>query len=120
MKRDMDLIRDILLKIEDEGPNPSGIKMKIEGYPDDDIQNHLGLLVGKGLVKAIDVSSHDGIGWIPTELTWEGYDFIEKAKDKGIWEKAKIVLKEKGIPFSFELMKTILVQIALNQLKGAS
>src|SRR5262245_2058752 len=56
VKRDMELIRKILLAAEADEVG-RGLKPKIEGYEDGEIQRHIGLLQEHGMVRAIDASS---------------------------------------------------------------
>ncbi len=116
MKRDIDLIREILLQLELNGPNMSGVKFQIEGYSQDEINYHLSLLVEGGLVDAIDVSSHKGVGWIPRRLTLEGHDFLDRARDKNRWEKAKKILAEKGGGMAIGLLNSILINLIKNEM----
>ena len=72
MKRDMDLIRAILLEIQKRQASERGMSLEIEGRDQGDVQGHLGLLIKAGLIKAIDTSSQDGPAYLPLELTWPG------------------------------------------------
>ena len=81
MKRDMELVRKILLAVEEsDDARRRGMRPKIDGHEDDVIQAHVGLLWRRGLLDALDGSSRDGESYIITGLTWEGYDFIEAAR----------------------------------------
>ena len=60
MKRDMDLARQILLKIE-EYPDPTGwVDIIIEGYSDQEISYHIKLLYQAKLIEAYDGSDPVG------------------------------------------------------------
>ena len=51
MKRDMDLIRELLLKIEDHDPNSSSYdSIEIEGHSPREICEHVRLLESAGLI----------------------------------------------------------------------
>jgi len=118
MKRDMDLIRKILLKIEDiPYPNISN-EFTIQDYHEDQISYHVMLLNEAGLIEAIDFSSHDGLSWIPTRLTWEGHEFIEASRDESRWEKAINIVKEKGGGLVFDVLKGVLIQLMTKAVMG--
>ena len=57
MKRDMDLIREILLKIEDYPGSDMGDIPKIEGYSEAEIYYHVWLLYDAGLIEAYNASA---------------------------------------------------------------
>lgn len=102
MKRDMDLIREILLKIESSNENG---EFSINGYSDDVIEYHLKLLRD---AKFIDDYTVNIIGEITTgQLTWEGNDYLDKVRDNSTWSKTKNIIKEKGLPLIFDTIKTI-------------
>jgi predicted nucleotide-binding protein len=80
MKRDKELLRKILIEIENKGPNINSGELNIEGYDSEKIIEHLKLLYDDGFVEGIDVSNKDGKGWISMSLTWEGHDILEELK----------------------------------------
>ncbi|MCF6156804.1 MAG: DUF2513 domain-containing protein [Candidatus Brocadia sp.] len=69
MKRDMDLVRQILLAIEAHKDMKQKIKLEIEGYSEEQIMYHVKILADAGLIEATDVSSFEGICFIPQCLT---------------------------------------------------
>lgn len=95
VKRDMDLIRDLLLKIEGN-PEMDGTRefffntpeeMGISGHSIGEVAYHLKLLITAGLV--------DGAVTIATpmqtvrSLTWDGHEFLANIKNDNIWGKTK-------------------------------
>jgi hypothetical protein len=121
MKRDMELVRKILLAVEEsDDAHRRGMRPKIDGYEDDMIQVHVGLLWRKGLINALDGSSRDGESYVITGLTWEGYDFIEAARNETTWRKAMQVVKEKGGGVTLEIMKELLKKFLAEQVLGGS
>jgi hypothetical protein len=92
MKRDMDLCRQVLLKLEDAPPGRGFINpFEIEGQTDEDgvLTEHIRLLDEAGLIEAMDLSSMSEYCWRPIRLTFEGHDFLAAAKNDTIWQKAK-------------------------------
>jgi len=94
MKRDMDLVRDFLLKIAnaDEPPNFSDLILdREEGSREHEVAvyNMRMLIDDVGLVTGVNVASHDGYDWIELELTWSGNDFLDNIRDQTVWEKTK-------------------------------
>lgn len=98
MKRDMNLVREILLAIESEetGYAPNGLSL--EGYSQEQIGYHILILLEAGLVegqKTTSMSSRSPSA-IATRLTWTGHEFLDAARDKGRWKKALSIVQEKG------------------------
>lgn len=76
MKRDIDLIRSILLSMESNGHGFSADRPVIDGYT---------------------TNSDLSPSAIPLSLTWDGHDFLDSVKDETLWKKAKsMVLKPAG------------------------
>ena len=107
MKRDMDLVRTILQKVE-SSEDPWGLHetLDIEGYTQNQISYHIKLLHEAGLLDAQEVSEmgRDGFRWWPGSLTWAGQDFLNAAKDDSLWKKAKETVIKPGASFTFDLL----------------
>lgn len=115
MKRDMDLIRKILLEIE-ANPDPNRwISLSVDGYNPKEISYHVKLLAEAGLIEAKNVSNTINFEWKPICLTWEGHEFLEASRDEGLWEKAKSLILRKGGTLSFEVLKQALIEIMKGQ-----
>lgn len=117
MKRDMELIRKLLLEVEDsEGWAPD--TFEIEGYSDEQIGYHCHLLVQSGLAEGSDTttSGSSAPSAMLTTLTWEGHEFIEAARDEKRWKKAMGLAASKGGAVSTEILKALLVSLARQSL----
>lgn len=89
MKRNMDLVRQLLLKVE-ELPFGGGFHdVTVEGRTEDEISYHIMLLHEAGFVEAIDLTTLGGISWKPKRLTYSGHEFIDAARSDTVWQKAK-------------------------------
>ncbi len=114
MKRDMDLVRSILLKIEaSEDDRRAGIKLgSVEGHSAVEVSYHVKLLAQAGLIEAKHLSTFDTSKWVPRQLTWAGHEFLDAARDANLWERAKCtVLKQTG-GLSLEVLKSVLIKLA--------
>lgn len=108
MKRDMSLIRKILLW-EIEQPhgfmpgNPS-----FEDYSEEQIGYHVWLMNQAGLVNAIERKSYG----LPSPysiilcITWDGHDFANAAGDDKLWKRALDIILKEGQSFTFDLLKS--------------
>jgi hypothetical protein len=114
MKRDMDLIRKVLLAVEEHG-SPFNVRaLKIDGYEKFDVSYHVGILREGGYLEAKDMTTHDSGGklWAPTVLTWKGHDFVDATRSDTIWQKAKDRIAKIGGDVSIDVIKGMAVQIA--------
>ncbi|MDO8458629.1 MAG: DUF2513 domain-containing protein [Burkholderiaceae bacterium] len=99
MKRDIDLIRKILLRIEEYEYGFIENEIKIESFTADQIGFHVHLIGEAGLAKVIATTNIQSTSpqAMPICLTWDGYEFLEAAKDETLWSKAKsVIIKPAG------------------------
>lgn len=118
MKRDMDLIRKILLKLENFTSDDNINKIEIEDFSHDQVAYHIYLLQDAGLIRAgilMDYGTAVPKITAINGLTWAGHDFLDASRDEGRWIKAKTVINEmKGA--SFEIIKTVLIVLMKDQM----
>jgi len=107
MKRDMELVRRIMLNIQ-SGDLHGGV----EGYDDDTVNYHKALLAEKELIEAKPhySSRGDKPSDIPDlvmikRMTWEGHDFIDAIETDSKWNKVKAFLSQAGKDMTIETIK---------------
>ncbi|RAN42504.1 hypothetical protein RB25_25920 [Herbaspirillum rubrisubalbicans] len=111
-KRDMDLIRALLLKLESLEMSygdvfsimPDSSEVAIAGYSDDAIGYHLSLLRERGLIDS--PGSQPMLGITYAGLTWDGHDFLDAVRDPEIWKKTKEGARSAG-GFSIDLLRDL-------------
>lgn len=54
-----------------------------------------------------------------SNLTWEGYEYLDKIRDDSIWKKVKDVAKDKGLPLAIDTVKQIASVIISSMTEGA-
>ncbi|KKC27243.1 DUF2513 domain-containing protein [Sphingomonas sp. SRS2] len=89
MRRDSDLIRAILLAIENEDRCEVLRMPDINGYDDETVHFHARLLVEKGFLKTYFPDRAGRQPWTCIRLTWEGYDFLDAIRDPVVWRWVK-------------------------------
>lgn len=94
MKRDMDVIRQIVLAARDANGPLNGV----DGMEPAVFYNHVVLLEEAGLVKAAVREQHGEAKMaILFRLTWAGQDFAQAIVEDTLWRKAKeTVIKPAG------------------------
>jgi hypothetical protein len=111
MTRDMDLIREILFRVE-ELPAGGGDEksMAIAGHDFQEIWYHVRLAAEGGL---LDVRFLPGSGHFHVNaLTWEGHDFLEKSRNDRVWVKAKQIAIATGA-LTLDVLKPTLTELVL-------
>jgi hypothetical protein len=100
MKRDMDLVRELLIQIE-SNPVLDGSKWMTPSSPEEigiqdrsieEVAYHLDLLVEAHLVRGFPGQRMATI----SKLTWQGHEFLDDIRDHDIWSKTKERIK--GLP----------------------
>lgn len=117
MHRDLDLIRKMVLTIEDAPSGWAPHPLEIDGYSRAEVGYHAWLLLDAGLVQGQVTTTNDSPGpeAFISSLTWEGHEFAEAARDDGRWTKAMVVVREKGGAITL----AVLTQLLTNLMKGA-
>jgi hypothetical protein len=107
MKRDVDLQRQILLFIEEQAPPSGGLDkpIAIDGYDKATIFAHTEFLIDEGLIDAAVSRGMFGIIDVRVErVKAAGHDAIAAARNDTGWQKAKKIVKDKGIAATFALL----------------
>jgi hypothetical protein len=112
MKRDMDLVRDILLKAESMPPGPPML-YRIGEVEDLVLLNHLEMLIEAGLLRGKISRSQGTRGDIIgiSGLTWEGHEWVETVRSDRVWEETKATLLANDGALTFELAKVVATRI---------
>lgn len=112
MKRDMDLVRKLLLFVEEHGNDRHDWinDVPIEGYTEEQITHHIWLLGDGGYMEFIDNSCDDGTCFLPRCLTWRGAEFLDAVRRQDIWQQTLDLAKRGGtesISAVFEIAKAL-------------
>ncbi len=121
MKRDMDLVRKIMLAVEaSERPLDSTL-IRIAGYTPDTITEHMRLLNEAGLVEGISAYSVEHrLKWIELRLTWNGHDFLDAARNESIWTETVTEVRKKTGSAPFEVLKGLLMEAAHDTVRASA
>jgi hypothetical protein len=106
MKLDMDLVRDLLLHVEND-PQLNGKhwirpdtveEIGAAGHSIDEVEYHLIMLIENGFIKGS--MTMEGMPAI-NRLTWAGHELLDDIRDPSIWSQTKERLKGlSGVGFS--------------------
>lgn len=122
LKRDLDLIRSMLLEIE------AGTLLCQQKQYDEEIWNyHIWLLNQAKLVEGISAQwcvAGNACVWTTSRpiLTWEGCEFLSAARNEGYWRSRLNEIRTKAgqalIELPFEVVKSILIDGLVSSTKS--
>jgi hypothetical protein len=123
MRSDYNLIREILIAVEDTPANREP-DIDLPNRDRDTVLEHLELLIDKGLLEGHIQKSGMGDERILAvnviRMTALGHDFIKAARNEAVWSKVMKTIKEKGSSAPFEILQALLKRAATEHFFGPS
>jgi hypothetical protein len=121
MKRDMDLVRHILMTSREADTHLSYIEFSTSDnrWPKECILYHMEIMDEHGLIDASITKAMGGVyfdGYVH-RLTWEGQDFCDSIADDRIWSKVKDLIKKGVGSASLQVTVSAITRVA-NELLG--
>ncbi len=110
MRRDMDLLRLLLLKLETINEDPQAVynysykELAVEGFSLEQVIYHLDLAVEAGLIDQGGSGAMNSFTF--SRLTWDGHDFVDSVRDDEIWRKTRQGANAAGA-FTLEMVKEL-------------
>lgn len=109
MKRDWDVVRDILTEVEalsneERHGFTYGIGENCTTH-DPSISEHALLLYKAGYLSGAPINAYGCTAIVSPELTWEGHDLLDTIRSRPVWERIKTISMEKGIELTFDSIK---------------
>lgn len=117
MKRDLDLIREILLVAEAAKPEQ---RVTLKDFEEshagrlEAISEHVQLLDRAGFLNATvskALSQKGPRAFFINRIEWVGHDYLDAIRDPSIWSKTQQQLKKVGGSASLEIVKAVAVKI---------
>ena len=121
MKRNWDQIREILIRLEEATTTDDFLRLS--SFPQErahEISYHVELLIEAGLInghmsKTLGRGPHD---FFVARLTWNGLEFLDAIRSNTIWQKTKSSFASQGLSMTFDLVKTVAIDLASTYLKS--
>lgn len=115
MKRDLDLVKVLLLRLEET--DSIG---EVPEYSSEQVVYHVALLEDAGLITQEWYHNFElsAASLTRTRMTWAGHEFLDASRSKSIWEKAKKITLEKTGALTFEVLKSVLIQLGKEAASG--
>jgi hypothetical protein len=113
MKRDVDLIRQLLFDIERQGAECSldALRTAAQHENDERLRYHLRLVIDAGLAKEIDRSAS---GVPSVRLTSAGHEFLDICRGDDRWRAAKWIVHEQTGGLSLTVLRAVLTKWAID------
>lgn len=113
MKRDMDLVRLMLLRTEAIGIDEEAANrhhVECEKYDARVRAHHIAIMIEAGLVTGF--TSNDARGTLDkgviTRLTWQGHEFLDAARNDTTWRKARDKFFKPAAAWTFSILTEFL------------
>jgi hypothetical protein len=115
MKRDVDLIRQLLFDIERQGAECSFDSLRNGAVQeiDERFRYHLRLLIDAGLAKETDRTS---TGQPCVRLTSAGHEFLDLCRDDARWREAKWIVQQQSGGYSLTVLRAVLTKWAIENI----
>lgn len=110
MKRDLDLVRKIIVALENKANDYDLDQPEIKGSSRELISYHIGLLAQAGYLEAIDFPGNDRHNWFAKTLTWEGHEFADLLRSESLWNQAKEKIGQAAGTITLEALKFVLTE----------
>lgn len=111
MKRNMQLIRMVMLAAEKNKDPYELVDPKFEGHNETEISYHIALLDDAGLLQGQDRSAIGVFRWSAGALSWAGHEFVEAARDEAVWKEALDIAGNSDNGAVFEVLQKALIQV---------
>jgi Hypothetical protein (DUF2513) len=116
MKRDWEIIRAVLFKLE-ESPtaNTNLTPAQFPKFPEQEVAYNMRLLDQAGYISGKFLESGSGSGEINAaivkQMTHAGHELLDTIRSDSVWGKTKDKFKAKGLEMTFDLVTTVGKQI---------
>lgn len=112
MKRDLDLIRKLLIEIEAHQEPFSSRTLVIDGFDGAEIAYHVALIEQAGFVVARPLRSSGCLAEFHiSALTFAGHDYLDAIRSPRVWQRVKDTAAQAGVSLSVEIAKDIALRI---------
>jgi hypothetical protein len=115
VKRDMQLIRMVMLAVEKSKDPYELVDPKFEGHSETEISYQIALLDDAGLLHGRDRSAIGVFRWSAGALTWSGHEFVDAIRDESVWKEALEMAGMSDDGTVFAILQKALMQVLENR-----
>ena len=126
MKREPDIVREVLLKVEEA---ESGQSVSMADFENETrhqlVAYHVHLLHESGYIEAAMIPDYMGgqnhwAAFSINRMTMDGHDLLDAIRSEGVWSRTKEAIVSAGGVFTMESLKAVATGIAAKLLKEAA
>lgn len=121
MRRDLDLVRSILIYVEKAEDEVDAEDLVTDGWPFEIVAYHVRLMAHHGLVDLSDDTrdmNGETLSLVVSGLTWGGQDYLDAIRDPKVWAKVKKTVKEAVGSTTFEVVRQTGTMVAMSMVKA--
>ncbi len=120
MRRDMDLVRHILIKVGESDEAVTMDELATSTWDENIVGYHLQLMSHHGLVDCEVTRDMGGdvIDCTVEGLTWDGCDYLDAIADKDVWKVTKKTVREAVGSTTLGVIKQTAVMVAIEMVKA--
>lgn len=120
MKRDIDLVRLILISAENSEKEFNALSLVSSDLAAEKICFHVELLEQAGLLTAKTTRAYGGTPVLVevNALTWIGYDYLDAIRSETVWQKAKTAIQNTVKDAPLSVIKEVCISISTSLIKS--
>lgn len=121
MRRDWDLIRTILLRVEESSSGKEVSSNELKSADEGAVAYNMLLLIKAGLAEGggRDDTVPNALPYaFIHRLTWAGHELLDGIRGDTVWNRIKATAKEKGVDLTFDAIKVIAKIVIEGLLRG--
>lgn len=122
MRRDLDLVRSILIYVEKAEDEVDAEDLVTDSWPFETVAYHIRLMAHHGLVDLSDDTrdmNGETLSLTVSGLTWDGQDYPDAIRDPKVWAKVKKTVKEAIGSTTFEVVRQTGALVAMSMVKAS-
>lgn len=112
MKRDMDLVRCILLHVERHEEDSAPMQLRIETHTEEEVSYHVRLLAQANYIDAMCAKGVVAAVWKPMGFTWKGHELLDDIRDEAVWARVKELVNDKGGSASLAVLHQLAADVS--------
>ena len=112
MKRDLDLVRDILKAVEKKSNEYDYEMLLLENWSPDLVRYNIGLLEQAGYIEATKAGGEADFSWFVKTMTNDGHDFLDHVRSDTLFNAAKEFAKNATGTITMNMILCIMQNVA--------
>lgn len=115
MTHNMNLIREILSKIEQDCFEGAYCHITPNSFPEysaGEVNHNVRLIVERGLAKGLETQA----GYYIEKLTWDGHDFLDNSRNSTVWQATMNAAGDLSFGVFRKVLEAVATQVAMRSI----